>query len=345
MKALVKFGPGRAGMEIRDVPMPVPNDSEILVKILAAGICGTDLHIMNDQFAADMPVTIGHEFLGEIVEVGKDVKKFKVGDQVVSMTAAVTCNNCTYCTHGIPMLCQSRKSIGSGINGAMAEYMKIPAKIAYKVPDNKRNDISMAVCEPMACCVRAVDHSKLVAGDYTVITGPGPMGQLTMQLAKLQGAFVFMCGTKQDAERLKFAKELGADVIIDDPSKVNEIVRSYTPEGANVAFECSGAAPCFDMLVQVLRGGGNLAQLGLYGKPVTINMDALLKKEIQLTVSNASSPSSWERLLRLAAQDRLALDKFVSATFSLDQWNEAFDMALSKQGYKIVFLPNGKVVK
>ncbi len=343
MKALVKFGPGREGMEIRDLPIPVPKDDEILVKILAAGICGTDLHIMNDQFAADMPVTIGHEFIGEIVEVGKDVKKFKVGDQVVSMTAAVTCGECYHCVHGIPMLCKNRKSIGSGIPGAMAEYMKIPARIAYKVPDNKRNDISMAVCEPMACCVRAVDRSKLVAGDYCVITGPGPMGQLVMQLAKLQGAFVFMCGTPMDADRLKFAKEMGADVIIDDPSKVEEIVRSYAPDGANVAFEVSGAQPCFDMLVKTLKGGGNLAQVGLYGKPVTIDMDALLKKEIVLTVSNASSPSSWERLLRLAAQDKLRLDKFVSATYSLDDWNDAFDLAISKKGYKVVFLPNGEV--
>lgn len=339
MKALVKFGKGREGMEIRDVPVPKPNEKEILVKILAAGICGTDLHIMNDQFHADMPVTIGHEFLGEIVEVGSEVKNFKVGDQVVSMTAAVTCGNCTYCKHGIPMLCANRKSIGSGIDGAMAEYMKIPASIAYKVPENKRNDISMAVCEPMACCVRSVDRSKLVAGDYTVITGPGPMGQLTMQLAKLQGAFVFMCGTKQDAERLQFAKEMGADVIIDDPAKVKETVLKYTPEGADVAFEASGAAPAFNMLVDVLRPGGNLAQLGLYGKPITIDMDPLLKKEIQLTVSNASSPSSWERLLRLAAQDRLRLDKFVSATYKLDDWQAAFDMALSKKGYKIVFIP------
>ena len=339
MKALVKFGKGREGMELRDVPMPVIKEGELLVKILAAGICGTDLHIMNDEFPAIMPVTIGHEFIGSIVEVGSDVKGFELGDQIVSMTAAVTCGSCTYCKHGIPMLCSNRKSIGSGVNGAMAEYMAIPADISFKLPENRKNDLSMVVCEPAACCVRSVDHSKLVAGDVTVITGPGPMGQLTMQLAKLQGAFVIMAGTPADKERLAFAKELGADVTVDDPEKLKETVLHYSPLGADVAFEASGYGPVFNSLVSLLKPGGNLAQLGLYGKPITVDMDALLKKEIVLTVSNASARSSWERLLRLAGEDRLNLGKFVSATFPLEKWNEAFDMALNKQGYKIVFIP------
>ena len=197
----------------------------------------------------------------------------------------------------------------------------------------------MVVCEPAACCVRSVDHSKLVAGDVTVITGPGPMGQLTMQLAKLQGAFVIMAGTQADKERLAFAKELGADVTVDDPEKLKETVLKYSPLGADVAFEASGYGSVFNSLVGLLKPGGNLAQLGIYGKPITVDMDALLKKEIVLTVSNASARSSWERLLRLAGQDRLNLGKFVSATLPLEKWNEAFDMALNKQGYKIVFIP------
>ena len=137
MKALVKFGKGREGMELRDVPMPVIKEGELLVKILAAGICGTDLHIMNDEFPAIMPVTMGHEFIGSIVEVGSNVTGFEIGDQIVSMTAAVTCGSCTYCKHGIPMLCSNRKSIGSGVNGAMAEYMAIPADISFKLPENR----------------------------------------------------------------------------------------------------------------------------------------------------------------------------------------------------------------
>ena len=339
MKALVKFGPGREGMAVKEVPIPGIKSNELLVKIMIAGICGTDLHIMEDEYPADIPVILGHEFIGSVVEVGRDVKNFAAGDQVLSMTAASTCKTCTYCRHGVPILCDSRKSLGSGVNGAMAEYMALPADIAFKVPDEKRDDPGMVVCEPLACCIRAVERSSLKFGDVAVIAGPGAMGQLTLILAKEAGGFVIMGGTAIDKERLEFAREHGADAVCDDPSRLNELVRRYAPLGADVAFECSGAVPAFNSLVNVLKKGGNLVQLGIYGKTVPADLDLLLKKELTLISSFASAYSSWERLLKLASQDRLNLSKFVSATFPLDDWGKGFDLALSKQGYKIAIIP------
>ena len=339
MKALVKFGPGREGMAVREVPIPVIKSNELLVKIMIAGICGTDLHIMEDEYPAELPVIIGHEFVGCVVEVGRDVQGFDVGDQVLSMTAASICKTCTYCRHGVPVLCDARKSLGSGVNGAMAEYMALPADIVFKVPENKRDDPGMVVCEPLACCIRAVERSSLKFGDVVVVTGPGAIGQLTMMLAKEAGGFVIMSGMPIDGERLAFAKKNGADVVCDDPSKLNERVRAHAPLGADVAFECSGATPVFNTLANVLKKGGNLVQLGIYGKTVPADIDLMLKKEINLTVSFSSAYSSWERLLKLASQDKLDLAKFVSATFPLDEWGKGFDLAISKQGYKIAITP------
>ena len=339
MKALVKFGPGREGMAVKEVPMPVIKSDELLVKVMITGICGTDLHIMEDEYDADIPVIIGHEFVGSVVEVGRDVKGFAIGDQVVALTAAKTCKTCTYCRHGMPTLCDSRKSLGIGVNGAMAEYMALPADIAFKVPEKKRDNLSMVVCEPLACCINTVERSSITFGDVVVVAGPGTMGQLTMILAREAGGFVIMSGTAIDRERLEFAKENGADVVSDDPSKLNELVRRYAPLGADVAFECSGAPPVFNSLVNVLKKGGNLVQLGVYGKVIPANIDLILKKELTLTASFGSPYSSWERLMKLAAQDKIHLEKFVSATFPLDEWGKGFDLAISKQGYKIAIIP------
>ena len=136
MKALRKKAKGFEGVGLDDIPEPVPKPNEVKIKVHAAGICGTDLHIVKDEYPANYPVVLGHEYSGTIVELGSEVKGFKPGDRVISLTAVVTCGHCRFCYEGLLMLCPERKSIGSGVDGAMAEYLVVPSHLVYKIPDS-----------------------------------------------------------------------------------------------------------------------------------------------------------------------------------------------------------------
>ncbi len=340
MKALIKYDKGAKGVALREVGKPVPKSDELLIRISAAGICGTDIHIMHDEYECDLPVIMGHEFTGIVEEIGSNVEGFDVGDQVVAVTAAITCENCTYCKQGLRMMCKQRKSIGSGTDGAMAEFMTIPAKLAYIVPKNMLGSDIMAITEPLACVVRAViEQSKIKAGDVAIVSGPGTIGLLTLQVAKLAGAFVIVSGTSVDKDRLALAKKLGADVLCDDPGKLKDIVAQYTMDGVDVAYECAGAAPSFRACLEHVKKRGNLAQVGLYGKPIEVDIDKILFKEVELTVSFASEPTSWDIAMRIIAQGRLDLDPLVSNFYPLEDWETAFKEFEDKVGFKIFLKP------
>jgi len=341
MKALVKFAEGREGIEIREMDVPAPKEDELLVKIMAAGVCGTDIHIMKDEFSYWPPVIMGHEYTGIVEDMGSGVEDFQKGDQIISLTAAATCGKCQYCRLGLIMLCNDRRSIGSGINGAMAEYMALPSELAFKLPDNVAGDDVMAISEPLACVIRAVvEQSRVKAGDVVLVSGPGTIGQLTMLVAKMQGAYVIVSGIAQDEERLKLAKELGADAIASNPEDLKKIIDDMTVAGVDVAYECAGAAPSLDVCINMVKKKGNLAQVGLFGKPVPVNMDQILYKELELTVSFASERTSWEILLKLARQGKLdKLDRLISKRLPLEEWEKAFDMFENREGYKILLIP------
>ena len=155
MKALVKTKLGPDCMRYMDVPEPAPGENDLKVKIFACGICGTDIHLMHDTYPSNPPIITGHEFSGVVAEVGANVKDFKPGDKIVTLTAVDTCEHCEWCRQGLRMLCPERKSVGSGRDGGFAEYVVIPAKHAFHLPEG----VSMttaALCEPLACVVRTV---------------------------------------------------------------------------------------------------------------------------------------------------------------------------------------------
>ena len=155
MKALVKTGKGRESVKLLDIPVPQPGDDEVLIKVMACGICGTDEHIMNDAYAHTIPVTLGHEFTGIVTEIGSAVKNLKVGDQVVALSAQRSCGSCKYCRMGDYVHCTEKKSIGIDLGGGMAEYLVTTADRTFKVPDNLPGGIYLpsqshwpAVCGP-----------------------------------------------------------------------------------------------------------------------------------------------------------------------------------------------------
>ncbi|WP_209123405.1 zinc-binding dehydrogenase [Alkalihalobacillus sp. BA299] len=343
MKALMKKGEGLHNVGLVELEEPVVNAFEIKVKVHATGICGTDLHIIDDEYPANYPVTMGHEYSGTVVEVGSDVTEFKVGDRVVSLTAAVSCGKCTYCYEGLLMLCEERKSIGSGVHGAFTEYMTIPAHLAFHIPDNVTLD-EATLCEPLACMVRCViERGSVQAGDYVLVSGPGAIGLLTMQVAKASGGKCIVIGTSHDRSRLKLAKELGAfETIIADEEDVTARVREITNgSGFDVAFECAGVEQSARNCLQLLKKTGLYVQVGLYGKDITFDMDLALTKEVNITNGFASERTSWVRALKLLEQKQIQVEPLISMKMPLHKWEEAVDMVRNKSAYKILLDPKG----
>ena len=343
MKALVKMGDGLEGVCVKDIEEPQPGKDEIKIKVHATGICGTDIHIINDEYPCKRPVVLGHEFSGIVHEVGSNVTKFKPGDRVVSLTAVVTCGNCKYCHEGLLMLCEKRLSIGSGVNGAFAEYLVVPENTTFMIPENVTLD-DAALCEPLACVVRAViEMSTVKPGDYVYISGPGPIGLLTLQVAASSGAKVLaVAGTNADKERLEMALKLGAsDIINVNEGNVYECVKEITEgNGFDAAFECAGVAASADVCLNVLKKTGIYSQVALFGKKIELDVDRILTKEIRVTSSYASERTSWETALRLLRDKQINTAPLISDKMRLTDWKEAVNKITNKQGYKILLMPN-----
>jgi L-iditol 2-dehydrogenase len=342
MKALLKESRGTGDIVLKDIKEPEPRKNELKIKVHAAGICGTDIHIMRDEYPCNAPVVLGHEYSGIVEEVGSEVQGFKKGDRVISLTAVVTCGNCKFCYEGLLMLCDNRLSIGSGVNGAMAEYLVVPAHLAFKIPDEISLD-EAALSEPLACVVRSViEKATVKAGDYVLVSGPGTMGFLTMQVAMASGGKVVVTGTSIDKERLALAKKLGAyDTIVVDQEDAYKRTEEITEGcGFDVAFECAGAAPSANTCLKLLKKTGLYVQVGLYGESIQFDHDLALKKEINMTNSYASERTSWERALRLLKFKQVNVAPLVSAKLPIEEWQKGFDMAINKEGYKILLMPN-----
>jgi L-iditol 2-dehydrogenase len=343
MLAIRKLARGIGNIEVQDVPEPSAGPDQVVIKVDSAGICGTDLHIYLDEFETRPPVTIGHEVAGRIVEVGRDVTGWKEGDRVTTETYFYTCGQCGNCRRGRRNLCLQRRSIGSKEDGAFAEFLVTPASNVIRIPDELDLE-SAALTEPLACTVHGVLQTAGVrAGDNVVIAGPGPIGLLALQLAKVAGARVIVIGTNQDLDRLKLAKELGSDDVINvqEVSNVVEWVTDiFSGNGADVVVECSGNPLAAKTLTDVASRGARFCQMGLYGKAIPFDQDAICYKELVVTGTNASVTSAWTRALKLLSERKVNARRLISHRFGITDWDQALETVKSKQGVKIILKPH-----
>ncbi len=344
MKAIMKVARGMGNVEIRDIPEPTPQASEVMIKIQAAGICGTDIHIFKDEFPTKPPVVLGHEISGEIVQVGNAVNGIEIGTRVTSETYYQTCGVCMYCRRGEENLCLSRLSIGSGVNGGFTQFVVVPATNVHVLPENQSYE-SGALTEPLACVVHGVLSTPTVSpGDVAVIAGPGAIGLLTLQVVKATGATVVMLGTSADKNRLDLAQSLGADYVMDvledDPTN---LIQSITQEGlgADVVYECSGAGPAAQQLLTLVRRKGRYVQIGLFGGSIAWDLNQVCYKELIVTGSNASIPSAWDKALKLLETGVVKTEPLITHTFDITDWEAAFDVFDAKSGVKTILKPVG----
>lgn len=344
MKAVMKVAPGVGNVALGDVPEPQAQPGQVKIRVEAAGLCGTDLHILKDEFRSWPPVVLGHEVAGEIAEVGEGVDGLAPGMRVTTETYFSYCGVCRYCRAGQNNLCLNRRSIGSAVNGGFTQYVVVPSRNIHALPENIDYQAG-ALTEPLACVVHAVTSTPTVApGDVAVIAGPGAIGLLTLQVVKAAGAKVIVLGTDRDAHRLALARDLGADYTLnvqnDDPKKLVEDL-TEGGFGADVVYECSGAGAAAAQLLTLVRRRGRYVQVGLFGKPVAWDLDQLCYKELVATGSNASVPSAWQRALKLMAEGKVQTKPLISHVFDVTDWEKAFATFEDQTGVKALLRPVG----
>jgi L-iditol 2-dehydrogenase len=326
---VTKTGPGSVALIER--AEPVVRAGHVVLSVVGAGICGTDLHIWDDEFPSEPPVTMGHEVSGVVREVGEDVEGWSAGDRVVSETYFSTCGACEWCLSGRPNLCAERRSIGSREDGAFAPLLLVPARGLHRIPD-WLDGHAASLAEPLACvCNCLLDPQVVSEGDNVLVVGPGPVGLLVAQVARAGGGEVHVRGAPRDEARLAKARELGFGTsIASDTVSLADF---------HVAIECSGSAPGIEFALESTRRRGRFVQIGLAGKPVAIPFDLVAYRELVVTSGNASTPRSWKRALELIEARGVELEPLVSEVVPLDEWERAFTATREGTGIKFVLAP------
>lgn len=342
MKAALLKAPG--DLQVTDIPQPQAGPGELVIKVKAAALCGTDIRIMNGKKKKGVrfPSVIGHEFAGEVVEVGAGMSGFAIGDRVAA-DPVVPCRGCAYCRTGRENVCLNRKAIGYEFDGAFAEYMLIPsialeAGNVVKLPEGM-SYAAGALAEPLACVLNGQKNAGIGLGDAVLILGSGPIGLMHMMLAKASGAGLVAI-SEPNAGRRARATEMGADIVIDptveDPG---EIMRAHTDGlGADAVILAIGVPKlAADALGYVRKGGRvNLFAGFSVGDMGTIDVNLIHYNEIYMSGASALSRGGYETAFKLIAGGAIAVERLVSDRFPLDRIHDAVALAESGNALKIV---------
>jgi len=314
MRAAKLLEPGR--MAIVEVPKPTPGPGDLLVRVEACGICGSDRHMFRGEYPTAWPVTLGHEFAGIVEEVGAGVAGFAVGDRITG-NPNIACGHCRFCREHRPNLCETLSAIGVQRDGGFAEYVLVPAGQAAKLPATL-DPLHGAFTEPVSCCLHAIDVARIPRGGSVLILGGGVIGLLMVQLAVLAGAGTVVLSTRQ-APRRQLALELGATHAI-DPGAGDMAFAAALPGGADVVIECAGVSETFEQSLRLARRGGTVVVFGVVaqGAPATVLPFDLLTRELRIE-SAWLNPLTVPRAAELIATGALALDRLITRTISLDE--------------------------
>jgi L-iditol 2-dehydrogenase len=344
MKAVVKYGKGKGMVEIRDVPEPKMKEDEVLIEVKAVSVCGSDLHIYHDSHPYWPPVVLGHEFSGVIAGVGKEVRGWKVGDRIVSETRTGSCGVCYTCQSGFPQVCEQKRAYGIGINGAFTKYVAGPARLLHRLPENIPFEVG-AVMEPTAICVTSLlERSQLQAGESALITGPGPIGLISLAIAKAAGVkMVGVTGrTSDEGIRFEKARELGADftINVDQEDPVQRVLKMTDGLGVDILIETSGGGKAIYQAFEIVRRLGRICAIGISGKEeVPIPYDRGIFKALRYDFCFSSSWTAWEKVIGLISKRLLLAEKLITHKLPLEKWEEAFHLLENLQAAKVVLIP------
>ncbi|MFD7297201.1 zinc-dependent alcohol dehydrogenase family protein [Streptomyces sp. NPDC059897] len=329
MKAAIVESVGK--VVVGEVPDPTPGPRDVIVEVAACGLCGTDLHILQGEFAPTLPVVPGHEFAGTIAEVGSQVTELRVGDRV-AVDPSLHCHECRYCRVGRGNLCERWAAIGVSTAGGAAQYAVAPVANCVPLPDHVQTQ-DAALIEPLSCAVRGYDVLQSRLGSHVLIYGSGTMGLMMLELAKKTGA-ASVDVVDLNPDRLATAQRLGVSASAANPDELDR------PTGWDVVIDATGnAAAIQDGLGRVAKAGTFL-QFGVadYATRVEIDPYRIYNQEITITGSMAVL-HSYERAAELFAGGVLDPSVFISDRLPLDSYPQALDQFASGVGRKIVVVP------
>ncbi len=335
-------------LTVTDMPEPEFADDEVLIRVKACGICGSDIHGFDGSSGRRVPPLImGHEAAGEVERIGGAVEDVQPGARV-TFNPMLSCGQCDYCRRGETNLCGSRKVLGVSCDefrrhGAFAEFVAVPARNLYTVPDEVSFDHA-AMTEPTTVAVHAVRRTPIQGGETAVVVGTGMIGLLTVQALKVAGCGKVVAIDLAD-EKLELARSLGADVALNPKTdNVLDAVKDLTDgNGADIAMEVVGATPTVKTSVEVVRRGGFITFVGNLAPTVELPMQAVVTRELTIFGSCASN-SEFPDSLRMLAEGKIAVEPFISARATLEDTPNWFDRLYAAEAglMKVIVKPSGE---
>src|SRR5215831_11615635 len=344
MQALRKMSPAR-GLSLQSATVPAIGPTDVLVRVKAASICGTDLHIYGwdrwSQSRIKPPVTLGHEFCGVVEKVGSEVEALKPGD-FVSAEMHVNCGHCHQCRVGEAHICANVRIIGIDQDGAFSELVKIPASNIIKL-DPAIPERYGAILDPLGNAVHTVLAGE-IAGQTALVTGCGPIGLMWIAVAKACGGSTVFA-TETNAHRREMAKQMGADVVINPSTEdaVKRILGETGGTGVDVLLEMSGVPSAIQQGFKALRSGGRASLLGIPTESVPLDLvnDVIFKGATVQGIYGRRMYETWEQMTALLKAGRLNLDPLFGDQISLEKFEEAFSKLQSGDAGKILLYPDG----
>ena len=329
---------GNKTFAVADLPTPHAGPGELVLRNQVCGVCGTDVHIYHGEpGSADVnpPVVLGHEYSGEVVEVGKGVTGFAVGDHV-TVDPNIYCGHCAYCQNGKKQLCPSMEAIGVTRDGGFAQYSLIPASQAFKLEPTVPWEAA-AMAEPLACCLHGIDLAGIQVGDKVCVVGGGAIGLLMVQLAKLSGASQIVL-SEPNEKRRQVGLQLGANAAL-DPTRpdAQEAFAQVLGGGANVVIECVGNVPAVKSAFQFAGKGATVLLFSVPKVDATFDLPLFDVYKKELTIKGSFvNPDTHARAVALINSGKVDFDPIITHRFTLDQLPEAIAMQMSDASIKVV---------
>ncbi len=331
MRAAVLRARGRIEID-RAYPEPSFDPTDIKLRVKVSGICGSDLHeFVAGPLMIPMPTVLGHEFCGEVVEVGTQTRGFEIGDRAVGIIHP-GCGRCEYCRHGDFTLCDVRAMAAAERTGSFAEYIAGPARQMFLVPPAAPTE-EAALIEPAAVACHAIRRSHLSLGEQVIVMGAGPIGLLAMALARLAGADRIAVIEPTEGRR-QLALRMGADLALDPEDEVDGPIMELTASrGADVIFEASGSAEAFNQAQHLVRKQGRIVVVAIYeGRRLELSANRLLGNELDIVASYWANDVDFTRAVNLVASRKLDVRPLISERFALEDLQKAFELLVADRG-------------
>lgn len=330
---------GNKNIALSDYPLRKLNRNELLIKVSGCGLCATDKHIYHGKASSSIPVILGHEFSGTIIEKDNSLSIFNIGDKV-AVDPNIFCGHCDYCKQGKVSFCENLKALGVTLNGGFAEYSIVPASQAYLLPINF--DLSIAsFAEPLSCCLRGIEHADIKSGNTVVVIGGGTIGLMMIQLVKNSGASKIIL-LEPDSFKQKLGIEVGADYVFNPfNEKIFEEIKDLTSSQVDVVIECVGSAQTVNDAITLAGRGGKVIIFGLAPNDlnITLNLQYLFKKELKI-FNSFLNPFKFKPAVDLLVNKKINVQKLLTKQIYLKDITNIFSDSDISGNVKVQIINN-----